>query len=78
MMFATATAVMMVIMIIVTCAVLEGLRDMCVAFWDWQGGSGTLTPVVLVIFNVNKTQYDCAQLAILDMIALLFGCCTCI
>ena len=37
MMFMMATAVMM-IMIIATCAVLEGLRDMCVAFWDWQGG----------------------------------------
>ena len=43
-------AMVMMLMIIATCAFLEGLRDMRVAFWDWQGGGGTL-PVVLVIFN---------------------------
>ena len=55
MMMFTMVMMMIMIMIIATCAVPEGLRDMCVAFWDWQGGSGTLM-VVLVIFNVNKVM----------------------
>ena len=41
-MFAIAMVVMEMLTKMETFAVPEELKDMCVASWGWQGGSGTL------------------------------------